>query len=70
MEFGPLLGLVVQDFSGSIIEFNNFRRVLDENPCRRETERGEREKDRARDRDIDSGIAPPDCQKDFLSARR
>ena len=32
-EFGPLLGLVVQDFSGSITEFNNFRRVLEENPC-------------------------------------
>jgi len=32
-EFGPLLGLVVQDFNTSIIEFLNFRRVLDENPC-------------------------------------
>jgi hypothetical protein len=32
-EFGHLLGLTVQDFSGSITEFSNFRRVLDENPC-------------------------------------
>jgi len=32
-EFGPLLGLTVQDFSGSVNEFSNFRRILDENPC-------------------------------------
>jgi hypothetical protein len=33
-EFGILLGLVTQDFSGSTIFFDNFRRILDENPCR------------------------------------
>jgi hypothetical protein len=32
-EFGPLLGLTFQAFSGSITEFLNFRRVLNENPC-------------------------------------
>jgi hypothetical protein len=42
-EFGSLLGLAVQDSSGSITEFNNFRRVLGENPCPR----------RERDRDTD-----------------
>jgi hypothetical protein len=39
-EFGPLLGLAVQDFNGSITEFSNFRRFRDENPCQtRETDR-------------------------------
>ncbi len=39
-EFGQLLGLAVQDFNGSITEFSNFRRILDENPCQtRETDR-------------------------------
>jgi hypothetical protein len=32
-EFGPLLGLTFQAFSGSITEFLNFRRILNENPC-------------------------------------
>lgn len=33
VEFGPLLGLVFQDLNGSITEFLNFGRVLEENPC-------------------------------------
>lgn len=38
-EFASLLGTAVQDFGASIIEFNNFRRVIGENPCpRRETD--------------------------------
>ena len=42
-EFGPLVGHVFQDFSGSITEFLNFRRVLGENPCPARKEDRERD---------------------------
>jgi hypothetical protein len=32
-EFGSILGLAFQDFAGTFTAFENFRRILDANPC-------------------------------------